>query len=112
MTFQFYPKRNDALYTTERYSKSRITYYSKYKMDVLYPDGGYEIIGEIGNFAKRNPKLDEILTDAGKYIHIFPRGSLKKPFEWVAGYAAVGENTYVEVIKSIIPRFINMNKSN
>jgi len=69
----------------------------------LYPEGGYEVIGEIGNYAKGNSNLDEILTDSGKSIPIFPRGSLKKPFEWVAGYAAVSENTYVAVVRSMIP---------
>ena len=75
-------------------------------MDELYPDGGYEVIGEIGNSAKKYAEQDVIITDVGKSILIFPRGSLKKPFEWVAGYAEVGENTYVAVVKSIIPRLI------
>lgn len=104
MTFRFYEKRNNVVYTTEWHSRSTIAYYSKNKMNELYPDGNYEVIGEIGNFSKKYLKLDEILTDTGKSIPIFPRGSLKKPFEWVAGYVAVRENTYVAVIKSIIPR--------
>jgi len=103
MTFQFCLKRYDTHYTTERHSNSLITYYSKCKMVELYPEGGYEVIGEIGNYAKGNSNLDEILTDSGKSIPIFPRGSLKKPFEWVAGYAAVSENTYVAVVRSMIP---------
>lgn len=104
MTFRFYEKRNNVVYTIEWHSRSKIAYYSKNIMDELYPDGNYEIIGEIGNFSKEYLKFDEILTDTGKSIPIFPRGSLKKPFEWVAGYVAVRENTYVAVIKSIIPR--------
>jgi phospholipase/carboxylesterase len=73
-------------------------------MDDLYPDGDYEVIGEIGNSTKKYVSQDIIETKIGKSIPIFPRGSLKKPFEWVAGYASVGENTYVAVVKSIIPR--------
>jgi phospholipase/carboxylesterase len=92
------------LHMTERHSRRQIAYYSKQKMDELYPDGGYEIIGEIGNFAKEYAGQDVIATDTGKSIPIFPLGSLKKPFEWVAGYMAVGKNTYVAVVKSIIPR--------
>lgn len=88
---------------TERHSHSKIAYCSKQKIDELYPDGGYEIIGEIGNFAKKYAGQEVIITDTGKFIPIFPRGSLKKPFEWIAGCAAVGENTYVAVVKSVIP---------
>ena len=75
-------------------------------MKEIYPDGGYEVIGEIGNFAEKYTKQDIIITDTGRTIPIFPRGSLKKPFEWITGYAAVGENTYVSVVKSIIPRWM------
>jgi len=75
-------------------------------MNEMYPDGSYKIIGEIGNFAKKYPGQDVILIGMGESIPIFPRGSAKKPFEWVAGYAAVEEDTYVAVVKSIIPRFI------
>jgi len=103
MTFEFCLKRYDTRYTTEQHTNSMVTYYSKHKMEELYPNGSYEVIGEIGNFAKRYAEQDEIRTDANKRIPIFSRGSSKKPFEWVAGYAAVAENTYVAVIKSIIP---------
>lgn len=90
----------------EKHSRSLIAYYSKQKMDELYPDGGYEVIGEIGNSTKRYSSQDVILIDTDKSIPIFSRGSLKKPFEWIAGYTAVGENTYVAVVKSLIPLFI------
>jgi len=104
MTFQFNRKKHEVLYTTERHSKSIISYYSKGKMIELYSNRGYEVIGEISNCAKIYSGQDEIITDTGKSIPIFPRGSYKKPIEWVAGYAAIEENTYVAVIKSMIPR--------
>ncbi|MDF2524070.1 MAG: hypothetical protein K0R31_1711 [Clostridiales bacterium] len=96
MIYHFYHKGNDA----------KLAYYSKQKIDELYPNVGYEVIGEIGNFAKKFAGQDVIVTNTGKIIPIFPRGSLKKPFEWVAGYAAVGENIYVAVVKRIIPRLV------
>lgn len=111
MIFQFCLKRYDTNYTAKRHSNSIITYYSVHKMEELYPDGGYEVIGEIGNYANRYPNMDEILTDTGKSILIFPRGSLKKPFEWVAGYAAISENTYVAVVKSMIPQLFYNKKT-
>lgn len=102
MVYRFYPKSNAKCCMTERHSHSRIEYYSKQKMNELYPDGDYVVIGEIGNFTKKCVLQDVIETNTGKSIPIFPRGGLKKPFEWVVGYAAVGENTYVAVIKSVI----------
>lgn len=74
-------------------------------MNDKHSNGNYEVIGEIGNFHREYFGQDEIVTETGEIINIFPRGSCKKPFEWVAGYAPLGENTYVAVIKSIIPRF-------
>jgi phospholipase/carboxylesterase len=106
MTYRFYIKNNASFLMTERNSRCPVAYYSKYKMNELYPDGGYEVIGEIGNLAKKYSGQDTVATDEGKNIPIFPRGSMKKPFEWVAGYAAVAEDTYVAVIKSVIPRLI------
>ncbi len=107
MTFRFYDNRYETHYMKERHSNSTITYYSKHKMEELYPEGGYDVIGEIGNYAKRYVELDEIITDQDKSIPIFPRGSLHKPFEWVVGYAAVDINTYVAVIKSVIPIYLS-----
>jgi len=75
-------------------------------MKEQYPDGDYEIIGEIGNFAKKHSRQNVIITESGKSIPIFPLGSCKKPFEWVSGYAPVGEEVYVAVIKSIIPLWV------
>lgn len=103
MTFQFVQAGQGTLYMLEPNSTTIITYYSKSKMKKLYSKNEYEVIGEIGNFTKKYPKQDEILAETGKRIPVFPRGSLKCPFEWVTGYAAVGEDTYVAVVKSIIP---------
>ena len=108
MEYQFYLKPNYTNCMTERNSRSRITYYTNKKMEEMYPEGGYRIIGEIGNFARKYAKQDVIITDTGKRIPIFPRGSLKKPVEWVAGCAAVEENTYVSVVKSIIPHWLRI----
>lgn len=106
MVCQFYLKNDYTLHMKERHSKRQIAYYSKRKMDELYADGRYEVIGEIGNFAKKYSSQDVILVDSGSNVPIFPRGSLNKPFEWIAGYAAVGENTYVAVVKCVIPLLI------
>jgi len=75
-------------------------------MKEIYPDRNFVIIGEIGIYADTFNFQDAILTDDGKLIPIFPRGSLRKPFEWIAGYIAVGENTYAAVVKSIFPPFL------
>lgn len=103
MTYKFLTDCNDAHYITEKHSHRPIAYYPKQKMSELYQNGGYEVIGEIGNSIERYLGIDEILLETGESIPIFPRGSVKKPFEWVIGYSAVGENSYVAVIKNIIP---------
>ncbi|MBK5261994.1 MAG: hypothetical protein JJE17_05380 [Peptostreptococcaceae bacterium] len=89
----------------ERNSKSMIDFYSKQKIEKLYPDGGFEVIGEIGNIKKKYPGQDIIMTNAYKQIPIFPRGSLKYPFEWIVGYAEVDKELYVAVIRSYLPVF-------
>lgn len=103
MTFQIVHGGQGTLSMLEPNSSTLITYYSKCKMKKLYPGNEYEVIGEIGNFTKKYSNQDEILAETGKRIPVFPRGSLKRPFEWITGYAAVGENTYLAVVKSIIP---------
>jgi len=76
-------------------------------MKEMYPDEDFVVIGEIGICAESFNSQDMLLTDYGKLVPIFPRGSLTKPFEWIAGYIAVGENTYVAVVKSIFPPFLH-----
>ena len=106
MVYRFYTKGNNNLHMMERHSNSKIEYCSKKKMKELYLDGSWDVIGEINNLTKVYPGQDNIMTDTGKYIPIFPRGSLKRPLEWVAGYAEVEENVYVAVIGSIVPHWI------
>lgn len=106
LVYRFYNQMVDVCYMTEWSSCSRIAYSSKQRMDKLYPNGDYEVIGEIGNFAKEYPRQDVIITDTGKVIPIFPKGSIRKSFEWVTGYASVGENTFVAVVRSIVPKWI------
>ncbi|MEI7883839.1 MAG: hypothetical protein WCI30_00640 [Clostridia bacterium] len=105
MEYRFYSAAKNTNYITERHSKSGIAYASIEQFQELFPRGGYEIIGDIGNFQKKVFAQDFILTDTGNRIPIFPRGSIRKPFEWIVGYAAVGEKTFVAVVKSIIPSF-------
>jgi len=80
------------------------------KMKELYPNKNFIIIGEIGSMIKIFNSQDTLLTDDGKAIPISPRGSLKRPFEWIAGFIAVGENTYIAAVKSIFPAFASYLK--
>ena len=79
-------------------------------MREMYPGGGFVIIGEIGNFAEACAGQDVLIISAGKAVPILPRGSLIKPFEWIAGYIAVGEKIYVAVVRSLIPTFLRPNE--
>lgn len=111
MTFQIVQGVHSTCHMLEPNSSTVVTYYPNYKMKRLYPKDEYEVIGEIGNFSKKYSDQDEILAETGKRIPIFPRGSLRHPWEWVTGYAAVGENTYVAVVKSMIPYLFYKRKA-
>ncbi|AET69222.1 hypothetical protein Desor_3759 [Desulfosporosinus orientis DSM 765] len=106
MLYRLYPQTNQTRIFKERNSQSKIPFCPVKKMRELYPGGDFVIIGEIGNFAEVFGGQDVLMTSAGKAVPIFPRGSLIKPLEWIAGYVAVGENTYVAAVRSIIPTFL------
>lgn len=106
MLYQLYPQAGQTRIFTEKYSRSKIPYRTAKEMRELYPGGGFVIIGEIGIFAEVLADQNMLLTSVGKAVPIFPRGSLIKPFEWIAGYIAVGENTYVAAVRSIFPSCI------
>ena len=103
MIYRLYGHCNNMRLMKERHSRSVIHYHPKKKMSEMYPNGGYEIIGEISNVIRKYKEQDTIVSDTGKHIPIFPRGSARKPLEWTTGYARIGENIYVAVIKSVIP---------
>ncbi|MDD3350125.1 MAG: hypothetical protein PHC40_04620 [Eubacteriales bacterium] len=77
----------------------------------MYEKSDYDVIGEIGNSAREYNNQDVILSNEGKLIPIFPRGSIVRPFEWIVGYAAISKNTYVAVVKSLIPPRLNRSIS-
>lgn len=110
MFYRLYPQTKKTQVFTEKHSQSKLPYHSAKKMRELYPEGGFVIIGEIGNFANTFADQDVLLTDFEKKVPIFPRGSRIKPLEWVAGYIAVGENTYVAAVRSLFPSFLYLRK--
>lgn len=110
MIYRPYAQADQTRIFTQKYSRSKIPYRTAKKMRELYPDGRFVIIGEIGNFAKTAQDQDMLLTAAANAISIFPRGSLRAPFEWIAGYIAVGENTYIAVVKCLFPSFLRLRK--
>lgn len=110
MLYHLYPQTGETRIFKEKYSRSRIPYHTGKSMRAKYPGGGFVIIGEIGNFAQTSEDYDVLLASDGKELPIFPRGSLSKHFEWIAGYVAVGENTYVAAVKSIFPSFLRWRK--
>lgn len=77
---------------------SNLPYHTVKEMRKLYPDSSFAVIGEIGGIARFPCSGDRLITEAGNAIPIFPRGSLKKPFEWISGYIAV--------IGGLLPSFL------
>jgi len=111
LVYRFYGQGSNMRPMTERHSRSLIHYTPKKMMKEIYPNGGYEIIGEINNGIKKYTEQDIVVTQEGKHIPIFPRGSSIPPIEWAVGYARIGENSYVAVIKSMIPFWLFNMKS-
>lgn len=103
MVYYLYPQTNQTRLFTEKWSKSKIPYLNAKQMREMYPGSDFVIIGEVRNFTHPIGSYDVLRTNTGKEVPIFPRGSYKKPFEWIAGYAQVGENKYIAVVRSIIP---------
>jgi hypothetical protein len=110
MIYRPYLQTNQTRIFTEKYSGSKLPYYTAKKMRELYPDGDFVIIGEIGSFAMALEDQDVLVTSTGKAVPLFPRGSLIKPFEWIAGYIAVEKNTYVAAVRSLFPTFLHHRK--
>lgn len=98
MLYRIYAQADTARFYTEVHTCSKIPYYTSKEMDKRYPDGCFVIIGEIGGLARTLPDGDQLCVAEGKIIPILPRGSFKRPFEWVIGYIQVQENSYVAVI--------------
>lgn len=105
MLYRLYPQTCSAKFYTEPRSRSRLPYRTAKEMRELYPDNNFAVIGEIGGFARPPNDRDRLLTEDGTILPILPRGSLKRPFEWVSGYIEVGENTYLAAIRGVIPTF-------
>jgi len=106
MLYRIYQQMDSAKFYTEPHSRSSLPYRTEKEMRIRYPDGNFSVIGEIGNLAQFQTVGDALLSDNGMQIPILPRGTLKKPFEWVAGYVAVEKNTYLAAINSLIPLFL------
>ncbi len=106
MLYRIDLKAGSAKLYREPYSGSKLPYRTVKEMRKLYPDEDFNIIGEIGGLSHAPDKGDALLADDGRKIPIHPRGSMIRPLEWVAGYAAVGKNNYLAVIKSLA-RWLN-----
>ena len=105
MDYNVHPQNEELKLFREPHSRYKVPYRTIKEMQKLYPDGDFTIIGEIGGI-ERPPKVgDRLLISNCKFIPILPRGSFRKPFEWVCGYVAVDKNIYLATIRSPITIF-------
>lgn len=93
-------------------SRCRLPYFTPREMQELYNDGDFMIVGEIGGLARPQEDGDVLMADGARRIPILPRGSIKKPFEWVVGYIPVSRDTYLAVVGSVMPVFLRRWKIN
>jgi hypothetical protein len=105
MLYRIDPPTDDLKLYREPHSGSKLPYRTVKEMRMLYPEGNFAIMGEIGGLARAPNDGDRLLLANGRFIPILPRGSLIKPFEWVAGYIAIGKNAYLAVVRSLIVIF-------
>lgn len=110
MIYRLYPQEKQTKIFMGKYSRSEIPYLPVKKMRKMYPDGGFVVIGEIGNFARSPSGQDMLLICDGAQAPIFPRGCVRRPFEWIVGYAAVEEDTYVAVVHNPFSAFLRNRK--
>jgi len=105
MIYRIKPQMDSPKFYREPHSGNNISYQTVKEIRKLYPDNNFTVIGEIGGFAQNSDSMD--LLDIGdvKTIQILPRGNMKVPIEWVAGYVEVDTNSYIAAIRSIISFF-------
>lgn len=106
MPYRIDPQEDSAKPCGKPRGRNKLSYRTVKEMRGLYPDGNFTVIGEIGGIARFPDSGDRLIAETGSAIPILPRGSLKRPFEWVSGYIAVGKHTYIAVIGSLIPAFL------
>jgi hypothetical protein len=79
-------------------NKQEIFCYSQEQLDKLYPNGGYTVIGET---LKKNKKEQIALLQAGKQeFSVSEDKSHNGIIFRTAGYARVGEDTYIRLLES------------
>ena len=106
MPYRIDPQESSAKPCGKPCGRNKLSYRTVKEMHRLYPDGNFTVIGEIGGIAQFPDSGDRLIVETGHTIPILPRGSLKRPFEWVSGYIAVGKHTYIAVIGGLIPAFL------
>lgn len=107
MIYRIDPKTGLTGTFVEPRSKCVIRYFSNKEMSKLYRDKNFNVIGEIGGFARVPVQGDILLMENGVNLSIHPRGSRIRPFEWVIGYAAVENDCYLAVIRSMLCSLIH-----
>lgn len=105
LLYRIYPQTEVLKFYREPYSGIKLPYRTVREMKKLYPDENFTIIGEIGGIAKPTKDSEYLFVDDDKIIAILPRGSLIKPFEWIAGYVEVEKDIYLAAIRSLIVMF-------
>lgn len=108
MVYWLEPKVCDTKLFREPHSGSKLPYLTVKEMRNRYPDGNFTVIGEIGCIMRPSNGEDRLFITDGKLIPILPRGSIKRPFEWVAGFVPVNTNAYVAAIRSPIAVFTHI----
>jgi hypothetical protein len=101
MIYRIVPQTGRSGIFVEPRSGCVIRYVTRKEMSEQYRDKNFNVIGEIGGFARAPAQGDILITENGSNIPILPRGSRVRPLEWIVGYIAVEKSSYLAVVKSL-----------
>ncbi len=102
MIYRIVPQTGRSGIFVEPRSGCVIRYVTRKEMSEQYRDKNFNVIGEIGGFARAPVQGDILITENGSNLPILPRGSRIPLLEWVIGYASVEKSSYLAVVKSLL----------
>lgn len=112
MIYRIVPQTGRIASFVEPRSGCVIRYVTRKEMSEQYRDKNFNVIGEIGGFVHAPAQGDILITENGSSLPILPRGSRLRFLEWVIGYAAVENNSYLAVVRSLLCRLICRRRNN
>lgn len=75
-------------------------YFSNEKIEEMYPEGGYKVIGEINKKDKKNKKIINTITNEDDILNVYKKGYHNKFLYKKIGYIKASNDEYIYLIRS------------